>query len=121
MFDKERKSRLEKSSKIKSEDAVTILQKLYGLLSESKSGDIHLDKFDLRFSFAEVKLGEGREVGVIESIPSSFDEIFSLSFDIFIDQKKEREIIFDREGMRMFPFDNRGIEKEILASIKLSK
>ncbi|MGP6240048.1 hypothetical protein ACNF40_06500 [Cuniculiplasma sp. SKW4] len=121
MFDKNRKKRLESSAKIRAENSLEVLQKLYNMLSDSHGGDIHLENFDLKYSFAEVKLDQNGEDGVIEDIPSDFEKVLSLSFDLFVNQKKEREIIFDREGVRIFPFERRGLEKEIINDILSSK
>lgn len=121
MFDKERKKRIESSAKIKSENSNGVLKKLYDMLSVSQGKDIHLENFVLKYSFAEVKLDQKGEEGVVEDLPSDFEKVQSLSFDLFVNQKKEREIIFDREGVRIFPFEKRGLEREIINDILSSK
>jgi hypothetical protein len=121
VFDRERKKRLDKSEKQKTGNDKEILEKLYHMLQDAKGSDIKFENFDMKYCFAEIKADEKGEVGVIEDIPSNFDEVVSLSFDLLTDGKKDREIIFDREGIRIFPHDKHGYEKSIANDILSSR
>ncbi len=117
MFDLERHKRLKNAEKVRKGNEGEVFKKIFNILKSSGDGKIHLNGFVLEYKYAEVFTDNHKELGVIENIPESLEDTQSMSFDVITDGKKEREILFERSSVSLFPMDLDRYERKILKEI----
>ena len=111
MFDHKRKKKLESAKKYVTGHEAACFNAVFQKLNSLQDGMFQAGNFKLKYVYSEVKIPGKKEVEVIEDVPDSIDNVYSMSFDVTDTEKSELlGIVFYRDSISTYPSIS---EKEI--------
>jgi hypothetical protein len=104
MFDHKRKKKLENAKKYVTGHEAECFNAVFRKLNSLEDGAFQAGTFKMKYVYSEVKTPGKGEVEVIEDVPESIDNVYSISFDVTDTAKNELiGIVFYRDSVSTYP------------------